>query len=173
MKKNSLYIFALSIILISCAKKSMDDFEILKDKIANDGSSSGKNVKYVCDGITTLPTGFQCLTNSGGAKAPFRYTETKVLGSWSSADYDVCITYKSDGTGVARFKGGIGFPTTSKNIKWGIMVASDGKEVMAAAGRWYIMHEGIGDPQIELMSYNYSTGAPGESFGFVKQSCPF
>ncbi|OYU97634.1 MAG: hypothetical protein CFE21_04905 [Bacteroidetes bacterium B1(2017)] len=173
MKKSIVYIIALSFVLGSCAKKSMSDFDILKEKIASKGASSGKTIKYVCDGVTSLPTGFQCLANSGGAKNPFRFTETKVLGTWYSSSYDVCITYKSDGTGVARFKGGIGFPASSTNIKWGIWVNSTGKEINASANHWYIMHQGIGDPQIELMSYNYSSGAPGESFGFVKQSCPF
>lgn len=168
------FIFLCLLLLFAgCKKKSVEDFELLEDKFTGTNGSSG-SLNLVCGG-SALPSGYHCLTNSGGATAPHSYKETLHLGNWHSSTYDVCINYNSDGTGQARFgPSGIGGGgTTVVDIRWGILVNSDGSPVPASADHYYITHEGIGDPQIEMMTYRISNGAIGENYSFVKESCPF
>jgi hypothetical protein len=175
-----LYLLIIVISFVGCKKQSVEDFGIIEGKFnGTDGGASGNgngsgSLKLVCGG-SNLPSGFHCLTNSGGATAPHSYQEKLHLGNWHSSDYDICISYNSDGTGVVRYgpSGFGGGGTTVVNIKWGILVNSDGSRVNATANHYYITHEGIEDPQVEMLTYRISNGAIGENFGFVKQSCPF
>jgi len=172
-----IFLLVLISACLGCTKKSLEDFDIIEGKITgtSGGTAGGNgNLNLVC-GSGSLPTGYHCLTNSGGASAPHSYQEALHLGNWHSSNYDVCISYNSNGTGIARFKAPTlgGGSTSVVNIKWGILVNSDGSRVKATDNHYYITHQGIGDPQIEMLTYRISNGVIGENFSFVKQSCPF
>lgn len=137
----------------------------------NNTTSTGTNMSLRCDDPTSFPTGYHCLQNSGGAKAPHKYDIDGIKGTtWYYEN--VCITYNPNGSGTARFKQPNG-SVQSKSIRWGILVNSKGTPEVLGGGQWLLSHEGIGDPQVEGLTFNPSTKKIGESWPFTKGSCPF
>jgi len=123
-----------------------------------------------CGVPESIVYGYWCLTNSGGATAPHKWKDLPLAGStWQYEN--LCISYGEGGLGAARFKNPNG-TVGQRAIRYGVLSKANG-EPEAGAGHWLLFHEGIGDPQVEQLPFNPSTGAVGESWPFTKGGCSF
>ena len=185
-KKFTASITYLVILLIAfgCNSDFMtDDFDDLSQKIkekeiksvdvdpSNVGPGTvtdpgnGGTENLVCG--TSMAAGFQCIKSSTGASTTTTYNIKELIGSWDSKDFDFCVSYASNGTGVITYKASGFSPGSVQNIKWGAMVNSKGELLKSNAGTIYVVHQSTGstpvDSQIALLSFKQSTK---QWFGF-------
>ncbi|MCE6991460.1 hypothetical protein [Dyadobacter sp. CY323] len=171
---------AIFTIAFGCDSNFMtDDFDDLSEKIKakNTGSGGGPispggseeegnqgtpgtgNVNLACGNV--LPNGFQCIASQSGASTTTTYKIPELVGAWDSKDFDFCVSYSSDGTGVITYKASGFSPGSVQNIKWGAMVNSKGELIKSNAGTIYIVHQSTGstpvDSQIAVLSFKQST----------------
>jgi hypothetical protein len=130
----------------------------------------GTPLNLRCDVPESIVDGYWCLTNSGGATAPHKWEGLAVAGqTWNYEN--LCISYKKDGYGTARFKDPDNSVST-KSIRYGVLSRSSGTPEVTDTGDWLLYHEGIGDPQVEQVTLDPTTGAVGKAWPFTKD-CPF
>lgn len=134
----------------------------------------GTPLNLRCDGPeSVLYDGYWCLTNSGGATAPHKWKDLPLAGStWQYEN--VCISYGGGGRGDARFKEPSG-AVTQKAIRYGVLSRSNGEPEVTTSGHWLLYHEGIGDPQVEQLTFRPEIEAVGEApkSGVVGEAWPF
>ena len=143
-----------ALLLISSGCEKLDEDE------ADPGSGGSPSLNLSCS-TGSLPTNFQCIKGPTGLFATTTYKIPEVIGSWDSDDFDFCVTYSSNGTGVIRYKQS-GFSSGStQNIKWGAMVNSKGELLISSVGTVMIVHQSTSstpvDPQIVSLSFLRST----------------
>lgn len=123
----------------------------------DEATNSKQDRELTCG--SSLETPFQCISAAGKSTVT-TYKIPELYGCWDSDDFDFCVKYNSDGTGLITFKpSGLSKGSTQK-IKWGAMVNSKGDLLISNAGTIYIAHESLEgslDPQIALMSFKQST----------------
>jgi hypothetical protein len=133
----------LAVFLISCGGEEPDEEE-------------GLNLS--CG--SPMPAGFQCIY-ANGLGAPSTYNIPEIIGTWDSQNFDFCVTYNSDGTGVIVYKASGLSPGSTQDIKWGALVNSEGVPTKSGVGTIYIVHESQNsepvDPQITSLSFLQST----------------
>jgi hypothetical protein len=81
---------------------------------------------------------------------------------------NVCITYGAEGRGTVRFRNQHAIP-----IRWGVLSRSTGVPEVTTTGHWLLYHQGIGDPQIEQLTFHPETETVGEAWPFRIGTCPF
>lgn len=124
-----------------------------------------------CDVAESVVHGYWCLTNSGGATAPHNWKDLPLSGNtWQYQN--LCISYGEGGQGEARFKEPSG-NITPRPIRYGVLSRRSGVPEVTASGHWLLYHEGIGDPQVEQLTFHPTSGAVGEAWPFLKGSCAF
>ena len=74
--------------------------------------------------------------------------------------------------GQARFRGPSGTITT-KALRYGVLSRSSGVPEEASGGNWLLYHEGIGDPQVEQVTYHPGSKEVGKAWPFTEGDCPF
>jgi hypothetical protein len=123
----------------------------------DDAANSEEDKVLTCGESLSMP--FQCISTSGKSTV----TTTKIpelIGCWDSDDFDFCVKYNSDGTGLITYKASGLSPGSTQRIKWGAMVKSNGDLLLSNVGTIYIAHESLEgsiDPQIALLSFKQST----------------
>lgn len=128
-----------------------------------DATISNEDKEIVCG--SSMPSGYQCISNAGAA-TPVTFDIPEVLGTWDSDDFDFCVKYNSDGTGLITYKASGLSQGSTQEMKWGAMVNKSGDLVTSGAGTLYIVHEsleGTIDPQIASLSFKQSSK---EWYGF-------
>ena len=109
---------------------------------------------------SSMPGGYQCI-RAGGASTTTTYNIPELVGYWDSNDFDFCVKYSSNGTGVITYKPSAFVSGSTQNIKWGAMVNSKGELLKSNVGTIYIVHESTSgtpvDPQIASLSFKQST----------------
>jgi hypothetical protein len=140
----------------------------------------GTPVSLYCSGRETpLPYGWWCLQNSGGATAPHRWKDLSLDGEYPNAilanrswQYvNLCISYDAHGRGTARFKNPDG-SISEVRIRYGVLSRSSGVPEVTESGDWLLYHEGIGDPQVEQLTFNPANGKVGAAWPF-SEGCTF
>jgi len=132
---------------------------------------SGTPLDIRCDAPDSVVYGYSCLTNSGGATAPHKWIDLPVAGTtWNYEN--VCISYGAGGRGQARFRNPSGTITTHA-LRFGVLSRSSGTPEVTTSGHWLLYNEGIGDPQVEQLTYNPGNQQVGEAWPFVSGACPF
>jgi hypothetical protein len=126
-----------------------------------------------CDVPESVVRGYWCLTNSGGATAPHKWKDLPLpVSTWRYEN--LCISYGANGFGKARFKNPDN-TISERKIRYGVLSRSNGNPEVTDTGLWLLYHEGIGDPQVEQVTFNPNTNpnAVGESWPFTKGDCSF
>jgi hypothetical protein len=145
-------LIALATISSGCEKLDEDE--------ADPGSGGSPSLNLTCSS-GSLPTNFQCIKGPTGLSTTTTYKIPEVIGSWNSDDYDFCVTYSSNGTGVIKYKPSSFSPGSTQNIKWGAMVNSKGELLISSVGTVMIVHQSTSstpvDPQIVGLSFLRST----------------
>lgn len=142
MKKLLLFLFVI-FFSASCTKDEATNSK--QDRVLTCGS--------------TLEKPFQCISAAGKSTIT-TYDIPELIGCWDSDDFDFCVKYNSDGTGVITYKPSAFVKGSTQNIKWGAMVNSKGELLLSNVGTVYIAHESLQgslDPQIALLSFKRST----------------
>ena len=126
----------------------------------------------VCpSGSATLPTGFQCMTNSAGQHVPGKYNYPAMHGAWVDSEAGVCLNWGSDGKMTGKYKpGSFGAGSTMPQGEWGVIVKRNGTPE-GTTTQWYVFSESA-DAQLQLLGYD---SAANKIIGwhFTKQSaCP-
>lgn len=122
-----------------------------------DASNSDQDKELTCGSSLSSP--FQCISAAGKSTLT-TYKIPELYGCWDSKDFDFCVKYNSDGTGLITFKPSAFVSGSTQKIKWGAMVNSKGELLLSNAGTIYIAHESLQgslDPQIALLSFKQST----------------
>jgi hypothetical protein len=115
--------------------------------------------------------GYHCLTNSGGATAPHNWIILAELTGSTWYYENLCIMYGAQGKGVAKFREPSGTITT-KALRYGVLARASGMPE-EESGTWFLYHEGIGDPQVEQLTYHTGSKEVGKAWPFTKGTCPF
>ena len=146
----------------------------------------GTPVSLYCSGRETpLPYGWWCLTNSGGATAPHRWDNLSLTEEYpDEPDFpnailagrtwqyvNLCISYGGGGYGTARFNNPDG-SISELRIRYGVLARSNGYPETTESKDWLLYHEGIGDPQVEQLTFDPATGQVGAAWPFAK-GCTF
>lgn len=148
MRKLFLIFFAI-IFMISCVK--------------DEATNSKEDRVLTCGSVLEKP--FQCISAAGKSTLT-TYDIPELIGCWDSDNFDFCVKYNSDGTGLITFKPSAFVNGSTQKIKWGAMVNSKGELILSNAGTIYIAHESLEgslDPQIALLSFKRSSK---QWFGF-------
>jgi hypothetical protein len=122
-----------------------------------DASNSYQDKELTCGSSLSSP--FQCISASGKSTLT-TYQIPELYGCWDSKDFDFCVKYNADGTGLITFKPSAFVSGSTQKIKWGAMVNSKGELLVSNMGTIYIAHESLQgslDPQIALLSFKKST----------------
>jgi hypothetical protein len=143
-------LFVLLLVVIGCEKEDEDP---------GSGSGGSSSLNLSCSG--TMPTSYQCIKGPTGLSTTTTYKIPELYGSWNSNDYDFCVTYASNGTGVIRYKPSGLSPGSTQNIKWGAMVNSKGELLVSSVGTISVVHQSTSstpvDPQIVMLTFYRST----------------
>ncbi|WP_214227640.1 hypothetical protein [Pedobacter sp. B4-66] len=143
IKRNLVFLFLVLLLIGGCEK--------------NDAANSEEDKVLTCGESLSMP--FQCISTSG--KSTVATTKIpELIGCWDSDDFDFCVKYNSDGTGLITYKPSGLSPGSTQRIKWGAMVKSNGDLLLSNVGTIYIAHESLEgsiDPQIALLSFKQST----------------
>lgn len=133
--------------------------------LASCDSSDPSAGPYDCSN-STIPDGAQCFEFDSEQHA-FLFKDIDVVGSWSSSEYETCITYKADGTGTFRYWGIVGsVPRDDSSVKWGVWVDVDGDPVLTTNSQPIIVHHLEGgtvlDRRLTGLSHPESGGLGGD-----------
>lgn len=138
-------------------------------------SDGGIDPALICNSPSTqLPYGYWCLTNSGGATAPHNWVdiEAGLQNQWWHQS-NVCIHYRAQGRADAYFKNPDGTVSAISSMKTGVLCRMSGAPEVTGNGKWLLYHQGIGDPQIEQLTYDPVTHKVGEAWPWINGACPF
>jgi len=141
--------------------------------LASCDSSSPETGPYDCS-RGGVPDDAQCFEFQGEQEA-FRFKDVNVVGSWSSQEYETCITYSGDGTATFRYWGLVGgVPRDESSVRWGIWVDLNGDPVLTTNGDPFIVHHRETGPVLDRrlvgISHTESEGLGGD-FQRV-ETCP-
>ncbi|MGA7305870.1 MAG: hypothetical protein WBW88_13410 [Rhodothermales bacterium] len=114
----------------------------------------------------SIPADAQCFDFQDAQQA-FRFKDINVVGSWSSADFETCITYSADGTGTFRYWGIVGsVPRDDSSVRWGEWVDVNGDPVLTTTGQPVIVHHledgTVLDRRLTGLGYTDSDGLGGD-----------
>ncbi len=145
-------------------------------------ASGGTGLDLVCPSSAAagsrpggFPTGYHCMVNSGGNRVPGKYAVPTLTGSpwWVDTSAGVCVSWKGDGSSVARFKGSFGAAATQTSGHWGLIVRRSGVPE-GPENAQYLFTSNL-DAQTQLLSFD-STRSDDvvNNYAFQKRSsCPW
>lgn len=122
----------------------------------------------------SVPDDAHCFEFQGQQRA-FRYSLADIAGFWSSTEFETCIAYSADGTGVFHYWGIVGsVPRDDSSVKWGVWVDADGDPVVGGDGRPVVVNHLDTGPALDRrlvgLGYDQTSGFGGD---FIQVStCP-
>ena len=139
-------------------------------------AATAGSLNLVCTSGTTdlRAPGYHCMAAAPGTYAPGKYAISDLPGGWwVESDYEVCVSWGTNGQATARFKAGVGGGSTTVTTgEWGILVRRDGTPEVTSSGGWVLFTAALDDQTKALQWFPTSRTIGG--YNFVRAaSCPW